>query len=71
MTDNSTTEECKIEIKLKELAELYLIVKETILYFEEVNPDQKNGYPTHQRTAQCIRSPDEGYSSPHRAEGRV
>ena len=30
-----------IDIKFKELTELYLVVKETILYFEEINQEQK------------------------------
>ena len=31
----------EVEIKLRELSELYLVVKETILYFEEINQEQK------------------------------
>ena len=30
-----------IDIKFRELTELYLVVKETILYFEEINQEQK------------------------------
>jgi len=30
-----------IDVKFKELTELYLVVKETILYFEEINQEQK------------------------------
>lgn len=28
--------------KLKDLSELYIVVKELIIYFEEVNPEQKS-----------------------------
>lgn len=41
-SDLTAEDRALIVDKLRELTELYLVVKEIIIYFEEVNPEQKS-----------------------------